>query len=306
MSQLLPALQQWQQQGHYFEWQQQRIFYGEQGSGPALVLIHGFPSASWDWQYLLPTLAQHFRVIYFDLLGFGYSDKPTHGYHMAQQADLTEALCAHLGVKQAHLLAHDYGDTVAQELLARQQHHRQQVQWLSCALLNGGLFPESHRPLLIQRLLASPMGPLLGRFFSQRSFNRNLRQIWGNTPPSQPELEGLWQLLLVNNGRAAIPYLIRYMKERIIHRDRWLGALVNADIPLLLINGIEDPISGRSLVERYQALMPDRPVIKLQGVGHYPQLEAPQRVLQQLLPFWQQSLHHHLAANNLKRGRATH
>ncbi len=124
----------------------------------SLLLIHGFPSASWDWHYLWQPLAQRYRVIACDMLGFGDSAKPVnHEYSLLEQADLQQALLAQLGVEQpVHLLAHDYGDSVAQELLAR--HYDSQIQIASCVFLNGGLFPETHRPVLMQKLLLSPLG----------------------------------------------------------------------------------------------------------------------------------------------------
>ncbi|QIZ76969.1 alpha/beta fold hydrolase [Ferrimonas lipolytica] len=287
MAGLIPELQAWQQQGQYFSWRNHQIFFGEQGQGPALVLIHGFPSASWDWQYLLPMLSQHYRVIYLDMLGFGFSDKPLQPYLIAHQADVIEALCQHLNVEQMHILAHDYGDTVAQELLARQLNKQHTISCLSCALLNGGLFPESHRPLLVQKLLGSSLGPIFGRFFRQQTLTKNLTRIWGDKQPTPLELLGIWQLLRFNNGERALPYIIRYMEERKQHRERWLFAIAETTIPFVLIDGVDDPISGQSLVNRFKTLIPEKTVCELQGVGHYPQLEAPQQVLTHLLPFLQ-------------------
>ena len=88
---------------------------------PVLLLIHGFPSASWDWAPLWEPLSQHFSLVALDLLGFGDSAKPRgHRYAIAEQAELCEWLLRREGAWDYHVLAHDYGDTVAQELLARQ------------------------------------------------------------------------------------------------------------------------------------------------------------------------------------------
>lgn len=81
---------------------------------------HGFPTASWDWHKLWPEFVKHYRVIALDMIGFGFSDKPiNYHYSIGDQADLQQALLTSLGISSIHLLAHDYGDTVAQELLAR-------------------------------------------------------------------------------------------------------------------------------------------------------------------------------------------
>ena len=86
-----------------------------------ILFIHGFPSAAWDWHYQWKHLAGQYRLLSLDLLGFGLSDKPNnHQYSLLEQADIVQALLSHQGVKQCHILAHDYGDSVAQELLSRQ------------------------------------------------------------------------------------------------------------------------------------------------------------------------------------------
>ena len=61
------------------------------------------------------------RIILFDMAGYGLSDKPVEGftYSLMEQADLALQVWQHLGVKGGHLLAHDMGDSVATELVAR-------------------------------------------------------------------------------------------------------------------------------------------------------------------------------------------
>jgi pimeloyl-ACP methyl ester carboxylesterase len=69
------------------------------------------------------------------------------------------------------------------------------------------------------------------------------------------------------------------MEERRQQRERWVGALVKAAVPLKLINGEADPISGGHMVTRYRELVPHPDVTVLPGIGHYPQCEAPAQVL---------------------------
>lgn len=106
----------WRTRGQSFDFRGQSIRYWTAGQGEPLLLLHGFPTASWDWHYLWGPLAQRFRVIACDMLGFGDSAKPVdHVYSLMEQADLQQALLAELRVDQpVHLLAHDYGGSVAQ------------------------------------------------------------------------------------------------------------------------------------------------------------------------------------------------
>lgn len=280
-----PSLAEWRSAGKYFDFNGQRIFYccSGESSKPALLLIHGFPTASWDWRYLWAALAQDYDVIAADMLGFGLSAKPANGdYRITVQADLQQALLRHLHIDSYHVLAHDYGDTVAQELLARDLEGETNI--LSMTLLNGGLFPETHKPVLLQKLLISPLGFLLARMISEKSFRRNLTQICAQ-PLSEEDLQGFWQLINTNNGLAVFHKLIGYMSERRQFRSRWVAALQNTTRSLCLIDGVEDPISGRHMVARYGQLVGKQPVTELQGVGHYPQVEAPDLVLEAFRSF---------------------
>lgn len=253
--------------------------YRRSGQGPALWLIHGFPTSGRDWLPLWPQLSARHELFALDMLGFGASDKPTgFDYSIAASADQWETLAAATGVREVALLAHDYGDTVAQELLARQREGRLAFRITRATFLNGGLFPEATRPLPIQRLLAGPLGPLLVRFTGEARFKASLRRIC-TRPWPEGELDAAWQGVLAKGGRAVMPKLLGYIAERRRHRERWVGALQYADVPLALINGLEDPISGRSIVARWRELLPGSPVTELPGVGHYPALEAPEGVL---------------------------
>ncbi|NJL15651.1 MAG: alpha/beta hydrolase [Microscillaceae bacterium] len=285
--------QTWHLAGQYFQFKEKAIFYRDEGQGPLLLCIHGFPTSSWDWQYLWPVLTQHFRVLAPDMLGFGFSDKPArHVYSIHEQADLHEALLAQLGLSEGHLLAHDYGDTVAQELLARHETRKQTArdgfEIQSLVLLNGGIFPEMHRPRRVQKLLEGPFGFLLSALFTEKRFQKGFCEVFGpESLPSMRELQDFWDIITYQNGHRLGHRLIRYMADRRQHRDRWVNALVATQVPRMLINGPEDPVSGLHAAERYQQLIPSPQVVLLAGIGHYPQTEAPDAVWEAFRAFHQ-------------------
>lgn len=273
----------WEKGGTFSTLCGKRVFCRDGGApeAPVLVLIHGFPTASWDFEALWAPLIARYRVVTLDMMGFGFSDKPADGYSIGAQADLFEARLAELGVTGYHVLAHDYGDTVAQELLARKNPNLKSV-----CFLNGGLFPETHRPLLVQKLLLSPIGALVAQLTGPGRFDGNMRRIFGaGTQPSRELLDGYWSLLTRANGLRAMSKIIHYMPERVARRERWVGALVNAAVPLKLIDGADDPVSGRHMAARYRELVPSADVTLLEGIGHYPQVEAPEAVLEAYLEF---------------------
>lgn len=281
----------WQTSGKFFTCQDNRLFYQKAGKGPALLLLHGFPTASWDWHLLWQPLQAYFTVYAIDLLGFGFSDKPKQAYTIHQQADIVTAFLSNQKVVKYHLLAHDYGDTVAQELLARNNENKNQQSsdWpklLSLCLLNGGLFPETHQPLMVQKVLMSPIGSWVSRLFTKRKLQQNFERIFGPySKPTVQDIDNFWTLMTHNNGKRVFHLLIRYMKERQTYRSRWVGALAQSNIPIRLINGAEDPISGAHMVVRFRELITHPDVVSLDTIGHYPQIEAVEAVLKHYLDF---------------------
>lgn len=283
------ALRDWRAQGSDFTFRGHAVRYWSAGSGAPLLLVHGFPTASWDWHYLWQPLAERYRLIACDMLGFGDSAKPRgHDYRILEQADLQQALLEHLGVREpVHLLVHDYGNSVGQELLAR--HEEGGFVLASLAFLNGGLFPETHRAVLSQKLLLGPFGSLFGRLFDRKRLAQNFAKVFGpGTQPSEAELDTFWELIRHNDGQKIMHRLIHYILDRRQHRERWVGAMQRTSVPLRLIDGPEDPISGAHMVVRYRQLIPQPDTVELPGIGHYPQVEAPEQVLQHYLAFRQE------------------
>jgi pimeloyl-ACP methyl ester carboxylesterase len=277
----------WRDAGSYFDYRGHAIFYridGQEGGEP-LLLIHGFPTASWDWEAIWETLGKRYRLYTLDMIGFGFSAKPKHyDYRIADQADLYEFFLRKFQVTHYHVLAHDYGDTVAQELLARQSepdsHPNIRPLLRTLCLTNGGLFPETHRALLAQKLLLSPLGPFFTKFLKRDKFAQSMQRIFGKeTAPDDELIDSFWSLMTHHDGLSVLPKIIRYIVERREKRGRWVGALQKASIPIKLINGAVDPISGIHMVERYRELVPSPNVTVLEKIGHYPQCEDPAAVL---------------------------
>ncbi|XP_070950600.1 mesoderm-specific transcript homolog protein isoform X3 [Macaca nemestrina] len=263
--QLSPALHSWKSSGKFFTYKGLRIFYqdsvGVVGSPEIVVLLHGFPTSSYDWYKIWEGLTLRFhRVIALDFLGFGFSDKPRpHHYSIFEQASIVEALLRHLGLqnRRINLLSHDYGDTVAQELLYRYKQNRSgRLTIKSLCLSNGGIFPETHRPLLLQKLLkdGGVLSPILTRLMNFFVFSRGLLQ---------------------------------YINQRKKFRRRWVGALASVTIPIHFIYGPLDPVNPYpEFLELYRKTLPRSTVSILDDhISHYPQLEDPMGFLNAYMGF---------------------
>jgi len=286
---------QWRATGQAFVWRGHRISYREHGTGEPLMLLHGFPTSSWDWRHVWNELARSYHVVAFDFLGFGFSDKPHDGpYSVFSYADQAEALLARLGIARVHVLAHDLGDTVAQELMARGRERADGrgafAELVTVCLLNGGIFPELHRPRPIQRLLDSPLGAVVARLTDRERFGRGLSAVFGpHTQPSTAELDGFWECASFAGGIRNYHLLIRYMRERRRHRDRWVAPILDPRMPLALIDGHRDPVSGKHIADRLRDQRPGAEIYDLPDIGHYPQTEAPAEVLRAYAAFRQRA-----------------
>ena len=284
----------WRSCGRYFVHKGRNIFYVDSASQkaqtiadknikPTLVLVHGFPTSSWDWTFLWHQLSRDYRLIALDLLGFGFSDKPKDiTYSILDQTDLVESfvkICEN--TNNVHgVVVHDYGVSIGQELLARSRTNST-FKFKGMCILNGGLFPETHRAKLIQKLLNSPLGFIISRFNSKKIMQSALASVFAeSTQPSKEEHDAYWALISEKDGHRLSHKLIKYINDRKANRDRWVAALVESSVPVRLINGLKDPISGAHMVARYRELIPASKwdIVELPSISHYPQVESPNEV----------------------------
>jgi pimeloyl-ACP methyl ester carboxylesterase len=264
-------LREWREGGKFFDHAGLPIFYRQRGGAAdeVTLCLHGFPSASFDFHKIWDGLTENFPTLAPDLIGYGFSAKPRKfDYTTFAQAEMVESLLEHLNVRRVHILTHDYGNTVTQELLARRVEKRLKFSIESVCFLNGGLFPETHRPVLAQKILLSPAGFLFGKLIPDARFKQSLAAVFGaETKPTKAELNDF--LALFARGG-----------------ERWVSALLAMDFPVRLINGSADPVSGAHLVERFREIcLQFTDIVELEKIGHFPQFEAPEAVLKKYSEF---------------------
>jgi pimeloyl-ACP methyl ester carboxylesterase len=271
----------WRERGADEEFRGRRIHvFRREGSGPLIVLLHGFPSSSYDWRYLLE-IERERAALAPDFLGFGLSEKPRdHEYTLHWQADLVEGLVRrtnHSG--PVFLLAHDMGTSVATELLARDLEGSLEMDLAGALLLNGSMVQGAASPTLGQRLLRSAIGPMFSRLSSERFFRQQFGSIFSpDHPLTSEEAEDQWALICAGGGRTLNHKTIAYMGERFRHADRWHGAIQDFDKPVFLAWGMLDPVATEKVLDAVLALRPHAPVTRFEDLGHYPQIEDPDRV----------------------------
>lgn len=256
-----------------------QLFVRQDGpaGGKPVTLFHGFPASSFDWVGVIPELTgSGYRVTTLDFLGYGSSDKPhPYTYTLMEQASLVEAVWADLGIDRTALVAHDYGDSVAQELLCRDPRRIESVAWL-----NGGIFPDLHRASDTQRYLSELSGDEALEQLTETVYRKELLRLLGRQV-SKEKLRDMWLDFNRAQGARVAPSLLRYMAERREHAARWTQAVESYSGPQTFIWGPADPISGDHVLPRIRERVQSASLDVLDAsppVGHFPQVEAPELV----------------------------
>ncbi|XP_073185009.1 mesoderm-specific transcript homolog protein isoform X1 [Lepidochelys kempii] len=301
---LSPALHSWRASGRYFTYKTQNIFYrdssGALGSSDIVVLLHGFPTSSYDWYKIWEGLTQRFhRVIALDFVGFGFSDKPV--------SDPDRRLCSFFWKRNLMMKVHpdqwhhtrpclrrwilftmDF-DEISSFL--RYEHNKTGCVLInSLCLSNGGIFPETHYPRFIQKILKDGglLSPIITRLMNYCLFSRGLGAVFGPyTQPSAAEYWDMWTAIRTNDGNLVVGSILQYINQREKHRDRWIGALTSTSVPLHLIYGPLDPVNPYpEFLQLYRKVLPMSTVSVLDDhISHYPQLEDPMGFLNAYLNF---------------------
>ena len=281
-------MERWQAAGDVVEVEGYRIWYldtpaGNEQADP-LVVLHGFPSSSFDWRHVLGPLAERRRVVLFDQVGFGLSDKPDRRYSIELYADVAQGVIAHLGLERIALASHDLGDTVGGELLARILDGTLDLEVTNRLITNGSIYMELVQLTPGQELLLSlpderwDVAALGDDFDPATAYGQGLALTFADAhQPSEEELALQFELAAHNDGYSLLPRTIRYIEDRRAREDRYTGAIEKHESPLGILWGDQDPVARYPMARRLDERVPDARLITLDGVGHYPMVETPDR-----------------------------
>jgi pimeloyl-ACP methyl ester carboxylesterase len=274
----------WRDDGRFVTVGDDRIFVLDTNSHPGafVFILHGFPSSSYDWHLVVPELAKRVRVVTFDFLGYGLSDKPDKRYSIFEQTDIAEAVAAECGIDRCVLVSHDMGDTVAAELMMRQHEGKLGFTIERSIITNGSIFIDMAQLSTGQQFLLSLPDERLGEPMGGDGLAPGLRQTFG-IDPSETELAAMVELIRHGGGDQLLPRLIRYIEERRANQDRFTAGLVNFAGPMTALWGELDPIAVVAMTDRLVELRPHTEVERWSDVGHWPSLEAPERVATSIL-----------------------
>jgi pimeloyl-ACP methyl ester carboxylesterase len=247
----------WKAMGDYFSWKAQgkpevRIFYaciGDQ-TKPAMLMVHGFPTSSFDFRQLAQELKGDYRMCMFDFPGYGYSDKPAGGYRysLKDDADLIWHFVTRVvPMAEFSLLSHDRGDSVSLAFLALYQTAAAAPFRITHQyILNGNMYlPLANLTEFQKRMLDPSTSAAAVKAVTPQLLAAGLGATT-HTPalkPDDPEVKAMAAQFTYQSGIEALPSTIQYLNERKEMEVTYLQVLARSAVPVTLIWGVHDMIA---------------------------------------------------------------
>jgi pimeloyl-ACP methyl ester carboxylesterase len=243
----------WKSRGKFFSILNKNIFVIDEGkSKDVLVILHGYPTSSFDYEKVLPELSNRYRVVIHDHLGFGFSDKPdSYTYSLIDQADFALQLWHKMGLKEVTILSHDYGTSVAKEILARKNHNLIPIKIKRIYLCNSSMRLEHlHLRNMAHLLKDKKVGRFIARLTSNGYRKIRKRLKIDNLNPevhSQYDIKEVWNNLNSDEGKKEIHLLSNFINERYTFWHRWTEALKASEIPIKIVWEKSDPVAIKEI-----------------------------------------------------------
>ena len=253
-----------------------RIHYRDEGTGDAIVLVHGTGASLHTWDAWAQELSQTHRVIRLDLPAYGLTGKdPKKHYSSKDYVDLIDAFLKELDVNQFHLAGNSLGGLVSWLYAS---YHPDKVQKL--ILIDPSGFPSKKSPMVIS-LAKTPGINMLIRYVTPKAFiKKNLKEVYYNPDLISTQiLDRYYELTLAPGNRTA--FIDRAKIEREDYTDR-LGLITN---PTLILWGAEDAWIPLKHAYRFEEKIATSTVVVMKETGHLPMEEKPAKSLAITLDF---------------------
>ncbi len=282
----------WRSRGDFIDTPDGRVFVVDSQPlgdpvAPPLLILHGFPTSSFDFNAVIDRLRVGRRVVCFDQIGFGLSDKPDRRYGIHLHADTAQQVISAAGLGELDLLSHDMGDSVGGELLARiiagdlDTHVHRRV------VTNGSIYLDLAQLTIGQQLLMGLPDQATEELPVENFVSGVIGTFAAESRVDPIDAMAHGALASNNGGLRLMARLIRYLEDRQREENRYTGAIESHPSPMHVVWGDLDPVAVVAMADR---LMENRrstghPATSeiLDGVGHYPMIEAPQRFVDAVL-----------------------
>ncbi|MBS2030151.1 MAG: alpha/beta fold hydrolase [Deltaproteobacteria bacterium] len=240
-----------------------RVRYTDTGSGPVVVMLHGFASSLETWTAVAPQLAKNHRVIALDLKGFGWTDRPEGDYSPDAQATLVWALLDQRGVKKASIVAHSWGSSIALAMAIQQPDRVEKI-----ALYDAYVYEEQLPTFFLWARARGVGETLFGLYYDQRPDERLALAFYDQRYVTQQLVDDVQKALDRPGTRAAALAAVRGMhfaEQQLKYRS--------LRKPALLLWGREDRVTTLDVGERLARDL-DAKLVAYPRCGHFPMIEA--------------------------------
>ncbi|OBK43158.1 alpha/beta fold hydrolase [Mycobacterium sp. 1081908.1] len=262
----------------YLELHGDRIAYRDAGDGPALLLIHGMAGSSATWHAIIPQLSKKYRVIAPDLLGHGMSAKPRGDYSLGAFAVFLRDLLDELGVDRATVIGQSLGGGIAMQFAHQHRDHCERLALIG----SGGLGPDLS-PLL--RILSAPGAEFVLPVVAPQPV-LNLGNKLGSWLTSAgiraPRAGQMWHAYSSLSDARTRQAFLRTLRSVVDYRGQAVSALnkihLAAGMPIVLIWGDQDRIIPVAHAYAAHDALEGSRLEVLEGIGHFPHVEAPSAV----------------------------
>ena len=266
-----------------------QMHYAVSGSGPLVVLLHGFPDTHRSWDLQVPALVHAgYRVVTPDMRGYGSTDRPRDGYDVATLARDVRGLIEHLGEERAHLVGHDWGGAVAWEVATRHASVLHQLVVLNCP----------HPVRMAEDLLRDPAQrkrswymfffqvPGLPEWWLTRNDGRNVAKMFrasstaSRRPPADLVEASRRALLEPDAARAAVAYY-RAALGTFLHplrAKRTMRSYASIEVPVTVLWGECDTALGMGLLRGTDRFASHLAIHRIPDAGHFVHQERPDEV----------------------------
>jgi pimeloyl-ACP methyl ester carboxylesterase len=266
------------------------VGYRMAGDGPLVLLLHGITSNSEAWREVMPRLAERYTVVAPDMVGHGRSAKPRGDYSLGAYAAGIRDLLAVLGFERGSVVGHSFGGGIAMQFAYLFPEYVERMALIS----SGGLGREVH-PLLRAAVLPGSewVMPLLAREWSVKAGGA-VAAVAGRlgleAGPDLAEFARGYASLAEQGAREAFIHTMRSCIDPDGQRVSALDRLYLADqMPTLFIWGTDDPVIPVEHGRRAHEVVPSSRYVEIEGSGHWPMLDAPNRIVHELISFLEET-----------------
>ncbi len=275
---------------HFVLLDQHRIYAREfAGKEPTIIMMHGFPDNLHLYDRLVPHLSPPHRLVIFDFLGWGASDKPVHySYTAANQEGELNAVICQLGIRQVILVAHDASGPPAIDWALAQPQRVAGLVLLNTYYCEMPTLRPPEAILLFStpfiRSVARPISQMFGNLIFRKMFWWQVGKFFRDAEVRNEFLPLLYQQFEVTpSTRSAFFGLNNDLLPSIRSHSKITSKLREFRRPVRIIFGDADPYLNKGVAQSFHELFPTSDLFLLPGARHYVQMDEPEKVAELIL-----------------------